>query len=299
MNLPDAVMQYLRGDTALDVADQLAEPPQRIEAAMASAVPALLFALMQRISRPEGASAASQVIAQRDPAQLDHIPDLFRNEQIHALIADGARAATSFLRPDGFDATAAAVGQSCDMGFPSSRAILGLVTPVVLGVIGRHANPADAPGLARFFTGQVANINAAIPLPLRPHLDSIRNVCSSITPSGAAATASDDAMEGEAEIPRQENVPALHGPPIHRASGSVDRDGAAASWGVGALLLLALLIATWAVLPRHNNTAAPILRQNTPPAVQLAPQSVGQPLAQPAAAKLPASNPLSTNPSPP
>jgi Bacterial protein of unknown function (DUF937) len=272
MNLPELIKQHFAGGTTLNLSDAISEPPQRVSEAVACGVPLLLASISRRASRQAGADELMALTQAQDPSLLDSFSDMVQNGQIHSLIERGSRSLASLLGQGGFDALAGAISRHSRMTVASSRSVVSMMMPVTLAVLARHSKASTGAELSQFLAGQAGNITRAIE-GYENGLEEPRLEDHEPAETGntVAATSFDDAMHGESEFPRQEMVMAEHG-----SDAQIDsRSKRAWAGPVLATSLVAIAVA-WMMWSRQSNTAAPVVRQNTPPQVGVAPQAIGQ-----------------------
>src|SRR5262249_27277917 len=77
----------------------------------------------------------------------------------------GTGVLSSLLGDSALTGLASAIGKFANIGDGPARTLMGLLTPLVMGVLGREQRVAglDANGLARMLTGQEKQIAAAMP----------------------------------------------------------------------------------------------------------------------------------------
>jgi hypothetical protein len=133
--------------------------------AIVAAVPALLAALISYVSKPQGATKLSNVLKEQEPGVLSNLANAIGGSGQKALIAQGSSVLTSLLGGKILSGLSRAVGQYAGIGESGSKSLLGLLGPVVLGVLGHEQRDRglDASGLANLLTSQKDTIKAALP----------------------------------------------------------------------------------------------------------------------------------------
>ncbi len=290
MNLPDLVRQYINEEAVAALANTLGEPVQRVSAATSAAIPALICFYADSVSRPEGAARVHESLASRGGALLDHLPQSLTGEAGSTVMDEGMRELERTFGKPHLDHLANAISRFSGLGIASSRSVLGTLNAVTLATINKHASPATEADTARYIAEARQYISQAIPAGLHEYLDEIpeiKNVIHSYD-SGAPATATDDGMEDEAEIPRQEN---LHNEQYYEFDqGTMDRT-ANLAWVVPLLIAIVVGVAlVYTLMPTQRGPAGP-----AQPMVVAPPSAPEQPVpqeAQPAAATLEPQNPI-------
>jgi hypothetical protein len=131
--------------------------------ATAAAVPAILSGLADVASRPGGARQLASAVAEQPTDLLSSIANSLSGAQ---QMADKGGGLLSSLLGGGMSGVlASALGKFLGIGEGPMRTLMGLLTPVILGVLGREqrAQGLDMNGLARMLTGQKDEIAAAMP----------------------------------------------------------------------------------------------------------------------------------------
>jgi len=199
--------------------------------AMVAGVPALLAALISYVSKPQGATKLNDVVKQQELGVLSSLANVIGGSGQKALIDQGASVLTSLLGGKMLSGLTSAVGQYAGIGEGGSKSLMGLLGPVVLGVLGHEQRDRglDASGLASLLTSQKDTVQAALPSGFSKYL-SQAGILEDVT--GAATRA---------------------------ASRAPDRSASSLlPWLLGALALLAIGFIAWRLLsPSHEIAEAP------------------------------------------
>jgi hypothetical protein len=133
--------------------------------AIVAAVPALLAALISYVSKPQGATKLNDVLKKQEPGVLSSIANVIGQSGQKALIDQGSSVLTSLLGSKILSGLNSAVGQYAGIEESGSKSLMGLLGPVVLGVLGheQRGRGLDASGLANLLTSQRDTIQAALP----------------------------------------------------------------------------------------------------------------------------------------
>ena len=127
---------------------------------VAAAVPSILSGLAGIATRPDGARQLANAVAEQPT-------DIFASLATRpAQTAEkGTSLLSSLLGGSALGILASTVSKFLGIGEGSTRTLMGLLTPVIMGVLGReqHAAGLDAGGLARMLTGQKEEIADAMP----------------------------------------------------------------------------------------------------------------------------------------
>jgi hypothetical protein len=133
--------------------------------AIVAAVPALLAALISYVSKPQGATKLNDVLKKQEPGVLSSLASAIGGSGQKALIDQGSSVLTSLLGGKILSGLSSAVGQYAGIGESGSKRLMGLLGPMVLGVLGheQRGRGLDASGLANLLTSQRDTIQAALP----------------------------------------------------------------------------------------------------------------------------------------
>ena len=216
-----------------------------VQRAVAAAVPALLSVLADVAGRPGGARQLANAVAEQPTDILASIASSLTGS---AQVADkGTSLLSSLLGGGGLAMLASAVSKFLGIGEGPTRTLMGLLTPVIMGVLGREQRSADldANGLARMLTGQKEQIAAAMPSGLGRLLDT------SGLRESIGSTAGQEWRTHD--TPRATYDPARTGT-VHRAVGDTATTRTGPSWPYWVLPLLALGGLLWYLLPSGRDT---------------------------------------------
>jgi hypothetical protein len=128
--------------------------------AVGAAAPAILSGMASLASKPEGAQRLANAIAEQSPRVLDGFAHAISGSGGFANI--GQNVLTSLFGGRSFSSLASAVGKFTGIGDGPVNSLLGMLTPAILGVLGREAG-AGATGLTQLLSSQKDQIAAAMP----------------------------------------------------------------------------------------------------------------------------------------
>lgn len=260
MDLVSNITQMLSSTLVSRIASSLGLDRTLTEKAIGAGVPGLLAALTSLVSRPNGATALNGAIARQQPGLLSSLSNMLGGSTQSNIIETGTSTLTSLLGGETTSALTNAVGQYAGIGNAASKSLLGLLGPVVMGVLGQQqrASGLDATGLANLLTSQKDNIARALPAGFSNYLSGTGIL------DGLGGTTDTRAASATAR-PSYTTMP----PPTPRPA---DRSPYMQSWGwvlpvVAALILGGLAWHWWR--PNPTDTAL-----NSPPP-STAPSSTG------------------------
>jgi hypothetical protein len=228
-DLVSEIVEVLSPNITSRIASALGLNQTSTQKAVVAAVPALLASLISYVSKPQGATKLNEVVKKQEPGVLSSLASVIGEPGQKALIDQGASVLTSLLGGKTVSALADAVGEYAGVTGSGSKSLLGLLGPVVLGVLGREQRDRglDASGLANLLISQKNNVSAALPAGLSKYL--------------REAGIPDDVTASRARVVSQ---PPTRTPP------------SIWPWLLGALVVLALGALAWHLLHgRHKQVA--------------------------------------------
>ncbi len=164
-DLVSSITQVLNSNLVRRVASSLGLDNTVAEKALQAGVPSLLAALTSLVSKPAGAAALNGAIAQQQPGVLSNLASVIGGSAQKSLIDTGTSTLTSLLGGSTTSVLTNAIGQYAGIDDAGSKSLMGLLGPVVMGVLGqqRRASGLDATGLANLLASQKDNIARALP----------------------------------------------------------------------------------------------------------------------------------------
>jgi hypothetical protein len=205
------------------------------QGAVGAAVPSILGALTDIVTRPGGARQLANAVAEQ-PA--DVLAGIGSNR---ASGDKGSNLLTSLLGGGALGVLTSTVSRFLGVGEGPMRSLMGLLAPVIMAVLGREQRAAglDANGLAQMLIGQKSEIAAAMPAGLSRLLETNNRPHEEI-----AAPASPERRAYEAPGTTYTAMP--------RARSDTTRWGA--NWPYWVLPLLALAGLLWYLFPNERET---------------------------------------------
>ncbi len=167
-NLVDLVKGQLGGPALGQLGTLLGEDNNKTEAALGAAVPGLLSGLTTAANADGGASLFDAVNKQ-DDSFLDNIGGMLTGGNSSNMMNQGSNILGSLLGNGAAGGLASAVAGLTGIGGKSSSGLMGMLMPIVLGMIKRKifggggGFSQNAGGLMSLLNGQKDNIQAAMP----------------------------------------------------------------------------------------------------------------------------------------
>jgi hypothetical protein len=202
-NLVSVVMQFLTPDMIAKIASALGLDRSVAQKAIGGAVPTLLAGLADVASTPNGARQLSNT-AQQQTGPLDILKSLIGGSGQNTLAETGSSMLSGLFGGGALDAMAQSIGKFAGVDGGSSKSLLGVLGPVVLGALGQQQRSAglDASGLASLLGSQKDQIAAAIPSGLADQLSAaglIDRAAGTLRSGTAAASAAGSRIAGASE----------------------------------------------------------------------------------------------------
>lgn len=164
-NLVSQIMDFLTPDIISKIAGYFGLDRYSTQKAIGASVPAVLAGLVGLASKPEGAKQLSSVLSQQPSGPLDNLRSLTTGTEQRAVAENGAGLLSSLFGGSVFNTIAGAVGKYAGVGEGTSKSLLGMLAPLVLGSVAQQQRQSglDANGLSSFLGSQKDNIVAAMP----------------------------------------------------------------------------------------------------------------------------------------
>jgi sporulation protein YlmC with PRC-barrel domain len=142
------------------------------QSAVGAFVPAILSGLADLAAKPGGARQLADAIAEQPSGMLSNLAQTLGGASMSA--EKGSGILSSLLGGGVLNTLVSTLSRFVGIGEGSTRTLMGLLAPVVLGVLGREQRSAglETGGLARMLMGQRDQISSAMPVGLSDLLSS-------------------------------------------------------------------------------------------------------------------------------
>lgn len=192
-NLISVVMQFLTPDMIAKIASALGLDRNVTQKAITGAIPALLASFADVASSPNGARQLTNTLTQQS-GSLENFKNLIGGSGQNSLAETGSSMLSGLFGGGTLDTMAQTIGKFAGIGEGTSKSMLGMLGPVVLGALGQQQRSTglDANGLVSLLTSQKDQIAAAIPSSLAGQLSAaglIDGATGSLRSGAAAASA--------------------------------------------------------------------------------------------------------------
>lgn len=167
-NLLESLKEHLSGDVVSNLASLLGESTKNTESALHTALPSLLAGLVEQSGNTQNTGKLFNLLTDGnyDGGILSNLGALSQGgEETTKLISQGASLLSS-LFGDKVSGITGLIANASGIGKTGSSSILGFLTPIVLGMIGKHLkieNISSAAGLAEFLSSQKGYLQNFIP----------------------------------------------------------------------------------------------------------------------------------------
>lgn len=164
-NLISLVTQFLTPDVIARIASALGLDRTIAQKAIGAAVPALLAFLGNAVAKPGGERQLANAMAQQPLGPLDIVKNIVGGSEQKSLVERGSNMLSGLLGGSTQDALTQAVGKFAGIGEGTSKSLLGMLGPMVLGVLGQHQRDTglDVGSLANLLASQKQQFAGAIP----------------------------------------------------------------------------------------------------------------------------------------
>ena len=192
-NLVSVVMQFLTPDMIAKIASVLGLDRNVAQKTIAGAIPALLASLADVASTPNGTRQLNNTLTQQSDS-LESLRNLVGGAGQNLVADTGTNMLSGLFGGGTLDTMAQTIGKFAGIGEGTSKSLLGMLGPVVLGALGQQQRSMglDAGGLASLLTSQKDQITRAMPSGLADQLSAaglIDGATESLRSGAAAASA--------------------------------------------------------------------------------------------------------------
>jgi uncharacterized protein DUF937/PRC-barrel domain protein len=171
-NLVSAISRFLTPELIGKMASVSGLDRSTTQSAVGACVPAILNGLADLAAKPGGARQISDAIAEQPAGMLSNLAQALGGASLPA--EKGTGLLSSLFGSGVLNVLVSTLSRFVGIGEGSTRTLMGLLAPVILGVLGREQRAAglETGGLARMLMGQKDQITAAMPVGLSDLLSS-------------------------------------------------------------------------------------------------------------------------------
>jgi hypothetical protein len=255
-NLVSYIMQFLTPDMIGRIAGALGLDRNDTQTGVAATIPALLAALGSVATKPGGAQKLVDTVKQQSSV-AENFGSMIATGNPSSFVDKGSSMLMSLLGSDDQSTLVGAIGRFAGLGHNGGRSLLGMLTPLVMGLIGKQIGPRlDVGSLSNLFASQKEQIAQALPGGLSNLLGGTGLLDSLSGTAGYATTAAEQASRATTAAAGQF---AQYASSAGRSVGtSAQRAVASATpswvyWAIPALVVAGLL---WYLLGDHTTQVA-------------------------------------------
>jgi hypothetical protein len=162
-NLVSYIMQFLTPDLINRIAGALGLDRNDTQTGVAATVPALLAALGGVAAKPGGAQNLVDTIKQQSNV-VDSFGSMLGTGSPSSFVDKGSSLLMSLLGSRDQSSLVGAIGSFAGLGHSGGSSLLGMLAPLVMGLIGKQMGPRiDAGSLGNLFASQKEQIAQALP----------------------------------------------------------------------------------------------------------------------------------------
>jgi hypothetical protein len=261
-NIMSAISRFLTPEVVNQMASACGLDGAMAQKAVSAAVPSILSGLVEVAEKPGGARMLAKAVSDQPTDLLGNLTGMLSGSA--QMAEKGTGLLSSLLGGSGFGILTSIVSKFLGVGEGSTRTLMGLLGPIVMGVLGREQDTGHlgANGLTRMLTEQKDVIAAALPPGLGKMLEAsgLRDsIASAVTPDRRP----DQARSAYPQSSTTDGQRASTG----------DRVGVRSSnWAYWVLPLLALAAVLWFLMP-HDRSPEPVQTSKAVPEPKQVPRS--------------------------
>ena len=262
-NIMSAISRFMTPEVVGQMASACGLDPAMAQKAVNAAVPSVLSGLVDVAEKPGGARMLAKAVSEQPADLLGNIASSFTGSA--QMAEKGTGLLSSLLSGGALGILTSTVSKFLGVSEGSTRTLMGLLTPVIMGVLGREQGAAHlgANGLTRMLTEQKDAIAAALPPGLGKMLEA-----SGLHDSIAPVSPERRAEQVRSAYPRSESA-------VEPAAMSASSGGA--SWPYWVLPLLAVGALLWFLMPGDQRTEPTPTAKAPEPAKEAAKVATGGP----------------------
>ena len=166
LNLIELMSGYLTPEVISKASTFIGENEKSTTSAVGSIIPTLLGGLLHKASDADGASAIASLLSQgkHDGSILNNVLNIFNGgEATDGIMKSGSSALSSIFGDGNIGSLVNLITGNSGMQAGGANKLLNLVTPILLGLIGKQTAGQGVNGLASLLASQKDSIAAAAP----------------------------------------------------------------------------------------------------------------------------------------
>ena len=159
-NIVSLITQFITPEMVGRVSTALGIDRSTLQKAVGAGVPGILAALSSLVARPAGALKVENAVNDQQPGLLSSIGSMLGTPQQSTMLDQGLGSLSSLLGGNTTSALTSALSRYAGVGDTGGKNLLGLLAPVVMGVLGQQQGKG---GVAQLLESQKDNIARAMP----------------------------------------------------------------------------------------------------------------------------------------
>ena len=175
-NIMDLVKDQISDQVMGQIGGLLGEEPENTSNAISGAIPAILSGLGSITNNQRGAESLFNTVQAQDDSLLDNLGDMLGSDNSSSMIDMGTKLLGGLMGNGGLGSLVGALAGFSGMGKKSSSGLVGILAPIVLGILKRKLFGGNSGGtigaLTSLFSDQKDNITNAMPAGLNDQLTS-------------------------------------------------------------------------------------------------------------------------------
>ena len=164
VNLLDLLQGMLGKDLISQLGGVLGESTEKTQAALTSALPALVGGLVSKASSPTGAEELMQALENQDAGLLDNLPGLMSGQNLDSIMQKGS-GLLELIFGGNVKSILDLLSKSFGLGGKSTSSLLSILAPIVISVLKQQqsAQGLDVGGLVKLLLGQKEFLRGKLP----------------------------------------------------------------------------------------------------------------------------------------
>jgi hypothetical protein len=147
------------------ISNMLGESQEKVQTGLSGAIPSVLAGIVSSVSQPEGARTFSSALQQQDPSLLGNLAGMLDSNGRQSVQDRGTGLLSSLLGETKLGGLSSAISGFSGISSDSAKSLLGVVGPMVMGVLRREQRNAglNNNGMVNMLMEQKDNIARAMP----------------------------------------------------------------------------------------------------------------------------------------
>jgi hypothetical protein len=164
-NLVDLVKDQVGPNLLRSISNMLGESQEKVQTGLSGAIPSVLAGIVGTVSQPEGARTFSSALQQQDPSLLGNLAGMLDSNGRQSVQDKGTGLLSSLLGDTKLGGLSSAISGFSGISSDSAKSLLGVVGPMVMGVLRREQRTAglNNNGMVNMLMEQKDNIARAMP----------------------------------------------------------------------------------------------------------------------------------------